>query len=116
MLKTIKIIRTSVVMSLTAYLSTPLYWVRLTRTCEEKISRNPRGVEVMRMLHDMPLVSSYDDIRLALTESRVNENWGRFAVFIKWLQRHEATYEHWTRLLQDHPKLLKRTICELCVF
>ena len=110
-----KIILTSIVMSLTAYLSTPLYWAKLNRTCEERIGRNPRNAEVLRILRNMPLVSSYDDVKQALIECGVEVNWGRFVVFIRWLHRHEASYDHWKRLLEEHPALLKKAICELCV-
>ena len=101
------------VMSYLSVLQLPTYWYRLGVACAKKIRRGSEGEEVWRQLEEMPLVSTYTDIVQVLFESHVEVYWGRFAVFISWLQRHEDAYRHWRRLVQEHPNLVTKAICDL---
>ena len=102
-------------MSLITVLSAPWYWERLTRACREKIERGARSTEVWQQLITMPLVETYRDVETVLLDSHIEVYWGRFVVFISWLQRHKLAYPFWRHLVQDHFDLLTTSICELAV-
>ena len=78
-----------------------------------KIDRHPRGVSVMTRVRNMPLVLSFEDAEAAMHESRCNLTWGRFAVFIMWLQRHDRAYEWWYRLTQHHFRFITEGIAQV---
>ena len=78
------------------------YWDTLVESCRLKIDLHPRGVSVMTQVRDMPLVTSYEDAEAAMRDSLCNLAWGRFAVFIMWLHRHDLAYVWWYRLTQHH--------------
>ena len=101
------------VMSYLTVLQLPVYWQRLSHACIDKIERGARSTEVWQQITDMQLVKTYRDIEAVFLESHVDAYWGRFAVFIRWLQRHDLAFHYWRHLVQDHPELVTRAICEL---
>ena len=100
-------------MSYLTVLQLPVYWQRLSQSCIDKIERGARSEEVWQQITDMQLVETYRDVEAVFLESHVDVYWGRFAVFIRWLQRHRHAYRYWRHLVQDHPELVTRAICEL---
>ena len=102
-------------MSYLTLLQQPLYWQRLAQTCLDKIERGGRSEEVLQRVSDMQGVETYRDVEAVFLDSRVDVYWGRFAVFIRWLHRHRLAYPYWRHLVQDHPDLVTRSICELTV-
>ena len=103
------------IMSLTSFLSTPVYWERLTQTCRETMERGARHAGVFQQLSAMQLVETYRDVEAILLDSNVRVYFGRFVVFINWLHRHRRAYDFWRHLVQDHSERLTKAICELAV-
>ena len=101
------------VMSYLSVLQLPVYWQRLGVSCADRIRMGGEGEELWRQVEELPLVSTYRDVVAVLFESHVEKYWGRFAVFICWLHRHETSYRYWRRLVQEHPDLVTQYVCDL---
>ena len=102
-------------MSYLVLLQQPQYWQRLVQTCLGKIERGSRSGEVRQLIMEMSLVETYRDVEAVLLDSRVDVYWGRFVAFITWLHRHALAYPYWRHLVQDHPELVTKALCELTV-
>ena len=89
------------------------YWDTLVESCRLKIERHPRGESAMRRVRNMPLVVSFEDVEAVMFESRCNLTWGRLAVFIMWLHRHDSAYAWWYRLAQHHCQFLTEGLVQV---
>ena len=95
-------------------LSSLEFWDKMCLACRSLIERATSDENVVwQQIAEMELVETYGDAEAVLAESRVEEVWSRFAVFIKWLQRHARAFEFWCDLVKDHYDLCVRCILHL---
>ena len=104
-----------IVMSLMSALSSLEFWDKLCLACRTLIDRISSDDDVWQQIAETELVETYGDAESVLSMSRVEDSWSRFAVFIKWLQRHVLAFEFWCDLVKDHFDLCVRCILQLIV-
>ena len=96
-------------------LSSLEFWDKLCLACRTLIDRVSSDRGVWHQIAGMDMVETYEDVKAVLAISRVDDSWARFAVFIKWLQRHARAFEFWCDLVKDHFDLFVRCVLELIV-
>ena len=103
-------------MSLMSTISSPEFWDKLCLACRTLIERATSDENaVWQQIAEMELVETYGDAESVLAESHVEEVWSRFAVFIKWLQRHARAFEFWCDLVKDHFDQCVRCLLQLAI-
>ena len=103
-------------MSLMSTLSSLEFWDKLCLACRTLIDRaSSDDNDVWQQIAETELVETYGDAESVLSMSRVEDVWSRFAVFIKWLQRHAHAFEYWCDLVKDNFDLCVRCILQLIV-
>ena len=100
-------------MSWPTVFQTPTFWVNLLKKCKDRIDNHPLGEEVWSKVEALPLVDCYCNVVQVMKESLAYTTVGRFAVFIRWLHRHELSYAYWRQLAHEYPQLLTGVICQL---
>ena len=100
-------------MSLMSVLSSLEFWDKLCLSCRTLIDRVSSDGDVWQQIANMELVETFGDAESVLAISGIENSWSRFAVFIKWLQRHSCAFEFWRDLVKDHFDLLVRCILHL---
>ena len=103
-------------MSLMSVLSSLEFWDKLCLSCRTLIDRVSIDGSVWQQIANMELVETDGDVEEVLVRSDIENSWSRFAVFIKWLQRHANAFEFWCELVKEHFDVLVRCIVKLLLF
>ena len=100
-------------MSLMSVLTSLEFWDKMCLSCRTLIDRVSSDGSVWQQIANMELVETIGDVEAVLVISGIENSWSRFAVFIKWLQRHANAFEFWCDLVKDHFDVVVRCILKL---